>query len=156
GNATEPRANVEHPARRGTTIVRRALFAAALALAAVSASDGPWRGLESPAPEHLAPRSLTNRSRAGNENSVAYYTRAVAIDPQSSEATAALATAYAFRADYLPDWQRWTAKAIDLATRATALDPGSSSAFKALGTAYVKAGHYERAIAAYRRSLELY
>jgi len=134
----------------------RGLGAAAVLLAVLSVGDGDWPARGLAAPERLAPPTISNRGRTGNENSVAYYTRAVAIEPKSSEAAAGLATAYAFRADYLPDGQRWTATAIDLATRATTLDPTSSSAFKALGTAYLKAGQHSRAIAAYRRTLELF
>jgi len=139
------------PAR--STRRSRLVLAAAALLALVCAGDVDWQALGVASPEHLAPRGISNRGRTENENSIAYYTRAVAIAPQSSEAAAGLATAYAFRADYLPDARRWTTTAIELATRATTLDPGSSSAFKALGTACWKAGQTARAIAAYRRTL---
>ena len=137
--------------------VRRPLWSAApLALAAaillaLFTSDGRQR-----APLRLTPGPLINNSsRSGNENAFAYYTRAVAANPSSSDAHAGLATALAFRSDYLADRQSWTAAAIDVATRATALDPGNPGAFKALGTAHLKASHFELAARAYRLALRM-
>src|SRR5262245_22542968 len=147
----EAAAEPTRPARHS-----RLVLAAAVLVALVCAGDVDWQTLVLAAPERLAPRGISNRNRTENENSIAYYSRAVAIAPQSSEAAAGLATAYAFRADYLPDGRRWSGTAIELATKATTLDSTSSSAFKALGTAYWKARLHARAIGAYRRALELY
>jgi Tfp pilus assembly protein PilF len=130
--------------------------AAAIAVAALIALvTGTGRGPGSRVVRGLTPPAITNATRFGNEGAAVHYERALAIDPQSSDAHAGLATAYAFRANYLPNGRIWTGPAITLASRATALDPTSASAFKALGTAHAKAGDLDAAIASYRRALEL-
>ena len=119
----------------------------------IAAGDGIAR--IQPSLRESAPRTLKNRGRLNNENALAHYQRVLATDPQSSDAHAGLATAYAFRAGYMPDAWQWARTAIDLATTATRLDPTSASAHKALGTAHLQAGYMARAIEEYRDALRL-
>ena len=129
------------------------LGVAATLAAWIAAGDGIAR--VQPGLRESTPRTLTNRGRMNNENSLAHYQRVLAAYPQSSDAHAGLATAYAFRAGYMPDAWQWTRTAIELASTATRLDPTSASAHKALGTAHLQAGYMERAIEEYRDALRL-
>jgi DNA-binding winged helix-turn-helix (wHTH) protein len=109
------------PARHSTadpSHLRRVALAVVLAmLALVPIADRP-RVTRKPT---LFTGRFVDRSRAGNESAYAYYARALAADPSSSDAHAGVAIAYAFRADYLPEPARWRPAAIDLAqSRSTA------------------------------------
>ncbi len=136
--------------RRPSPGLRLAFVAVATLIALFTSLDAPRTR-----PGVPSSPSVNNRTRTGNENAFAHYTRAVSLLPSSAEAHAGLATALAFRADYLPNRRKWTSEAVDVATRAAALDPASSAAVKALGVAHLKASHFERAGLAYRRAMRM-
>jgi serine/threonine-protein kinase len=74
--------------------------------------------------------------------------RAIALDPSSGEARAALATAYAFStAEYKTSIAEFE--------RALALDPNYSASHYLLSTALFASGQYDRGVAEARRAVEL-
>jgi DNA-binding winged helix-turn-helix (wHTH) protein/tetratricopeptide (TPR) repeat protein len=129
-------------------------LAGALALLGLIASVN--RRAAAPEPKRsIFTGRFVDRSRTGNESAYAYYARALAADPTSSDAHAGVSIAYAFRGDYLPEPARWRSAAIDLAMRALAIDSGNPNAVKALGLAHLKAGRFTDAAAVYRRALAM-
>ena len=99
--------------------------------------------------------AFDHQTRVGNETAFEHYARAVDRYPGSAEAHAGLATAYVFRANYLPDRDRWAFAAVESAKRAISLDDENAVAAHAAGMAHLQAGRLREAEPYFRRAMEL-
>ena len=81
-------------------------------------------------------------TRQDNEAALAFYQRAIALDPGFALAVAGAANANALRAMEFGLGDEWIDEAIVLARRALELEPELPEALKALGICYVYKGQY--------------
>jgi tetratricopeptide (TPR) repeat protein len=134
------------PSRRKTPSLNQRLRAQAKRTAArAPAADGP-------APPRHKPDVRINKAQAlwdqrRFDEAIWYYERALARDPQNPVLLVDVARAYALRFRYA-DAQ----KLVDLAQR---LHPNDAHLQQMLGRSYVRIQQFDRAIACYRRALEL-
>jgi DNA-binding winged helix-turn-helix (wHTH) protein/Flp pilus assembly protein TadD len=94
-------------------------------------------------------------TRQDNETALAFYERAIALDPGFALAVAGAANAQALRATEFGLGAEWIDSAITLARRALELEPELPEALKALGICYVFKGHYQTALDYYRSAFRL-
>ena len=100
--------------------------------------------------------SFRHDTRAGNEEAVTHYTKAIRLNPGSADAYAGLATAYAFRANYLPDRTHWASAALDAARKATVIEPANVFGVRAVAIAHAQAGRLKQAASSFEHALQLY
>ena len=105
----------------------------------------------------LGLQRLTRPSPKGNADARALFEQALALEPQSALATAALASTY--NAELAYGWtdspDESVVRALDLARRAVEMDPGDSMAHAALAFALAVSGDIQGAIASAERAVEL-
>lgn len=90
-----------------------------------------------------------------NEAALAFYQRAVELDPDFALAIAGAANANALRATQFGLGDEWIDEAIGLARRALELEPELPEALKALGICHVYQGRYQIALDYYRNALRI-
>jgi TolB-like protein/Flp pilus assembly protein TadD len=92
------------------------------------------------------------------DKSIPFLEQAVALDPRFAAAHAALAGQYARKSFSRDPRREWESKAFVSLEKALALDPGLSSPYVTRGNlifTLANGFHFERAVADYRRALEL-
>jgi len=100
---------------------------------------------------------LNDFSPEGDEAARAHLAKAISLDPNYSDAYAALALSYVrdINLQFTSDPKATVAKALEAAHRAVAIDGASSDAHHVLSTAYLLADQPEMALAEARTSVEL-
>jgi DNA-binding winged helix-turn-helix (wHTH) protein/Flp pilus assembly protein TadD len=94
-------------------------------------------------------------TRQDNETALAFYLRAVELDPGFAMAIAGVANANALRATEFGLGAEWIDEAIRQARRALELEPELPEALKALGICYFYKGQYQTALDYNRSALRL-
>ncbi len=94
-------------------------------------------------------------TRQDNETALAFYQRAIELDPGFALAIAGAANANALRATEFGLGDEWIDEAIGQARQALALEPELPEALKALGICYVYKGQYQTALDYYRNALQI-
>jgi len=97
-------------------------------------------------------RRWTNQD---NETALAFYQRAIELDPGFALARAGIANTYAMRSATYGAGDEWAAKAIEQAQLALAINPSLPEAYKALGISSFHHGFYQHALNHYLKALEL-
>ena len=90
-----------------------------------------------------------------NETALAFFQRAIELDPDFALALAGAANANALRATQFGSGEEWIDEAIALARRALELEPELPEALKALGICYVHEGRYQTALDYFRNALRI-
>ena len=91
-------------------------------------------------------------TRQDNETALAFYQRAVELDPRFALAIAGIANVNALRATEFGLGDKWIHEAIEKARQALELEPELPEALKALGICHVYKGQYQTALD-YNRSV---
>ena len=94
-------------------------------------------------------------TRQDNETALAFYQRAVELDPRFALAIAGIANVNALRATEFGLGDKWIHEAIEKARQALELEPELPEALKALGICHVYKGQYQTALDYYRSVLRL-
>lgn len=90
-----------------------------------------------------------------NETALAFYQRAIELDPGFALAQAGIANAYAMRAATYGTGDEWAEKAIEQAQLALTINPSLPEAYKALGISGYHNGYYKDALNHYLKAIEL-
>ena len=116
---------------------------------------------ESASPEAMVAYSmgrtgLAKRTRAGIEDAVRYFAKAIEADPNYLEAHAGLANAFVLQIEYadMPE-DEYLAKAQASVDQALRMDPDSAAAWAAQGLVYMQAGESQTAMSALGKAMEL-
>lgn len=90
-----------------------------------------------------------------NETALAFYQKAVLLDPQFSLAHAGIANTYALRASLYGAGDEWAEQSIQQAELALSINPVLPEAYKALGITSFHYGHYQESLNYCLKSIEL-
>jgi len=105
----------------------------------------------------LGVQRIIRQSAKDNVDARGFFEQALALEPQSASATAALAITYSSDAvlGWIDSFETSAAQALELARHAVELDPGNSMAHAALAYALAATGNVQSAIASAERAVEL-
>ncbi len=97
---------------------------------------------------------FNKRTKQDNDNAVALFKQALALDPNYALAYAGLGDAYVFR----PMWGYptvWTDSSIAMSRKAVSLDSNLAEGYKALGDGYNTKGWMKKGLECFRKAVEL-
>jgi serine/threonine protein kinase/Flp pilus assembly protein TadD len=88
------------------------------------------------------------------ERAIAFYNKAIELDPNLAAAYAGLSEAYCFRVVFGHP-ESWVETAIQMSNKAISIDPNLAEGYMTLGYAYIYKGWNQKAIGALQKALEL-
>ena len=105
---------------------------------------------------YLKGRAFYRRwTRQDNETALAFYQKAIELDPEFALAIAGSANGYALRASNYGMGEEWAEMATQKAELALSIDPVLPEAYKALGIVSFNEGHYQESLGHYLKAVEM-